>query len=346
MREQTARDRAMMLEARRYADEQRRAERPSNGAAAEPRVPQGTQSGVSFGQFVEALGARPSGEGFTALCPAHDDRRPSLSIKQAQNGKTLIFCHAGCDSRTRLIPLLVERGLWPVEAGPDRQPEHRVEHRPRPDPAALPPFLFEFGSKLIHPENRKTERYLKARGIEVSELREILHHPRAYHQPTGRWWPCMVAAVRSVDGHLRSVHRTFLSHTEPPTKAMLGGVVIDRVRMTWFGIPVRGCAIWLSPPAPTLVVAEGIETTASAMKRYGLPGWSGLSADNIGRHLELPDLVREVVLAADNEPKGIAAANAAANRFRREGRAVRIVKPKHVKDFNDLLLLKRERYGG
>ena len=31
-----------------------------------------------------------------ALCPAHDDKRPSLSIKVADDGKVLVHCWAGC----------------------------------------------------------------------------------------------------------------------------------------------------------------------------------------------------------------------------------------------------------
>lgn len=30
------------------------------------------------------------------FCPAHDDKNPSLSIKQEKNGTILLFCHAGC----------------------------------------------------------------------------------------------------------------------------------------------------------------------------------------------------------------------------------------------------------
>lgn len=32
-----------------------------------------------------------------AICPAHDDKSPSLSISEAQDGRVLIHCHAGCD---------------------------------------------------------------------------------------------------------------------------------------------------------------------------------------------------------------------------------------------------------
>ncbi|MDZ4860564.1 MAG: AAA family ATPase [Candidatus Hydrogenedentes bacterium] len=40
--------------------------------------------------------ARPAGKGFLALCPAHDDHEPSLSIDRAGNGEALIHCYAGC----------------------------------------------------------------------------------------------------------------------------------------------------------------------------------------------------------------------------------------------------------
>src|SRR5436309_3419387 len=38
---------------------------------------------------------RVSSDRWTAQCPAHEDRRPSLSIKQARD-RTLIHCWAGC----------------------------------------------------------------------------------------------------------------------------------------------------------------------------------------------------------------------------------------------------------
>jgi hypothetical protein len=303
---------------------------------------------VPFARFVEALGARQSGENYVACCIGHEDRHPSLTIKQAANGKTLIYCHAGCDTRNRLIPLLEQRGLWPVETDPECQPTTGptgpVAPRPPLDPADFPPYYLDFNRQLVLPKRQVTERYLWARGIAVSELQDILHHPRAYHQPTGTWWPCMVAAARDVAGYLRSVHRTFLSHMEPPGKAALGGVVIDPVRMLWVKTSVKGCAVHLAPAAREMLVAEGIESTASAMKLLSMPGWASLSAGNL-RHVELPASVRAVVIAADNDSPGIAAAIAAAQRFRREGRQVRVVKPVRVKDFNDVLIM-GERYAG
>lgn len=41
-------------------------------------------------------GARKSGKGYTARCPAHGDRHASLSIGEAPTGAVLLHCHAGC----------------------------------------------------------------------------------------------------------------------------------------------------------------------------------------------------------------------------------------------------------
>lgn len=42
-------------------------------------------------------GAKPNGRGWLARCPAHDDRTPSLSIAQGDDGRALLHCHAGCE---------------------------------------------------------------------------------------------------------------------------------------------------------------------------------------------------------------------------------------------------------
>lgn len=41
-------------------------------------------------------GVRESGRGWTARCPAHQDRSPSLSVAQGDDGRILLHCFAGC----------------------------------------------------------------------------------------------------------------------------------------------------------------------------------------------------------------------------------------------------------
>jgi hypothetical protein len=55
-----------------------------------------------IGDFLQCLeskvgsSAKRVGNGFNALCPAHRDTSPSLSIAEASNGKILLKCFAGC----------------------------------------------------------------------------------------------------------------------------------------------------------------------------------------------------------------------------------------------------------
>ena len=50
--------------------------------------------------FVSQLdGVKRSGNGWEARCPAHDDKRASLSIK-AGDKAVVLMCHAGCDTKS------------------------------------------------------------------------------------------------------------------------------------------------------------------------------------------------------------------------------------------------------
>jgi hypothetical protein len=43
---------------------------------------------------------KPSGPGkWKACCPSHDDKEPSLSIREADDGKVLLHCWTGCTAR-------------------------------------------------------------------------------------------------------------------------------------------------------------------------------------------------------------------------------------------------------
>jgi putative DNA primase/helicase len=60
---------------------------------------------------------RRDGVGWKALCPAHADKNPSLSVRKA-DGKTLIHCHAGCPTGVVLAALGIEaRDLFEDENG-------------------------------------------------------------------------------------------------------------------------------------------------------------------------------------------------------------------------------------
>lgn len=58
-----------------------------------------------------ALKGRKVGHGWMARCLAHDDRKPSLSIRDGHDGKVLVHCHAGCE-QFAVIQALRDQGLW------------------------------------------------------------------------------------------------------------------------------------------------------------------------------------------------------------------------------------------
>jgi len=43
-------------------------------------------------------GVKRSGAGWMAICPAHEDRKASLSINKGDDGRILMHCHAGCSN--------------------------------------------------------------------------------------------------------------------------------------------------------------------------------------------------------------------------------------------------------
>lgn len=74
---------------------------------------------VAVARFIERLkerGCDPkcNGQSWQARCPAHDDDRPSLSVKAGDDGKVLFRCHAGCGFADVLEALKLEpRDLFP-----------------------------------------------------------------------------------------------------------------------------------------------------------------------------------------------------------------------------------------
>jgi hypothetical protein len=170
--------------------------------------------------------------------------------------------------------------------------------------------------------------YLVSRGIHLSPPESVRFHAGLKH-PSGGSWPVMVALVTNgTDGTPIAVHRTFLARDGgakapvDPQKMMLG--------------PCRGGAVRLASPGEVLMVGEGIETCLAAMQATGNPAWAALSTSGL-RTLDLPKDVQNVIVLADGDDPGEAAAKACALRWNHEGRRVRIARPPRGIDFNDML---------
>jgi hypothetical protein len=79
-------------------------------------------------------GIRTSGDGWTALCPSHVDRRNSLSVHH-RDGRWLLKCHAGCEWRQIINALgLDANALFVDQAGGGARPiptNNRATAQPR-----------------------------------------------------------------------------------------------------------------------------------------------------------------------------------------------------------------------
>ena len=69
-------------------------------------------------------GVRQTGDNrWIARCPAHDDGSPSLSIRELDDGRTLIHCFAGCDALSVLHAVDLEMAdLFPERLNDQLKP--------------------------------------------------------------------------------------------------------------------------------------------------------------------------------------------------------------------------------
>jgi putative DNA primase/helicase len=286
--------------------------------------------------IAKALAGRRAGGGWIARCPAHEDRKPSLSITEAKGGKVLVRCHAGCE-QARVIAALRSRGLW-IGNSPRRfarsAPHVAGAHRQGRDEAQRSKAALAIWQSATPPNGTLVGTYLISRGLCLPPPPTLRFH-RGLKHPSGGIWPAMLALVtRGVDDKPLAIHRTFLARDGQgkapmePAKMMLG--------------PCAGGAVRLGPNSECIMIAEGIETALSAMQATGQTAWAALSTSGL-RTLDLPDDVREVIVLADGDEPGEAAARDCALRWKREGRRVRIARPPQGMDFNDMLLDRASR---
>lgn len=283
--------------------------------------------------IARALGGRRSGKSWAARCPAHDDREPSLSICDSK-GKVLVYCHAGCSQRD-VIAALVARGLW-TETGKfagrhARKQQNHLPEKPGTDALKRSEAAHAIWRASQEVAGSLVEIYLRSRRVNLVTSTSLRSHYGLKH-PSGGVWPVMVALVtRGTDDAPQGIHRTFLAQDGSgkapvdPQKMMLG--------------PCRGGAVRLAEPRDVLMVGEGIETCLAAMQATGHAAWAALSTSGMVA-LDLPESVRDVIVLADGDDPGEAAAHGCALRWKREGRRVRIARPPQGQDFNDMLLVR------
>jgi hypothetical protein len=276
----------------------------------------------------EVLTARLGGQWHrsygTARCVAHDDKNPSLSIRDGDTGPLLV-CHSGCSSDD-IVDELKRRGWWgDCHAGVTIQ-MRKSKHSPEETRRYLQDVWRSCGP--IH--GSIAHLYLFLRGITIEPPPTLRAHSRMKHTETGLMLPCMVGAVQALDRSIVGLHRTYLREDGE------GKAGVSNPRK--FVGNVRGGAVRLAAAGPELAVGEGLETALSYQQLTGTPTWSALSSRGL-MSVVLPPLplAATVHILVDLDPAGEQAAEVAAQRFTAEGRRVRLVLPNVGKDINDVV---------
>lgn len=259
-------------------------------------------------------------------CPACS-YHGAFSMKPGKHGGIRAYCANGC--KPDALDDALTRALGADWKPPARLSDADVATQRAGKQAAALRLLA--GSTSLTPTD-PAGLYLARRGLAgFIGCPALFYRGDCWHQDGGRL-PALVAEVQDAAERPIAVHRTYLDR-----QGQKAGV--DPCKMT-LG-PMWGGAVRLTPDsaAPAeLVVGEGIESSASAGLLLHLPAWAALSAGNLGGGLILPNAVRAVTVAADADPVGQREAQAAARRWRAEGRTVRIATPDSPnQDFNNLL---------
>jgi hypothetical protein len=289
---------------------------------------------VTAAFIAKALGGRKAGGGWMARCPAHDDRHPSLSIQDADDGKVLFRCHAGCD-QSQVIAELRSLGLW-----------HRTSKYSQPALPARPNCGQAVESNSTLNRWRAATLWQEATPIvatiaaEYLATRGILHlaadidgkvlrfHPSCPYD--GSQHPCLLALMRDVfTNEPRAIQRTALT---------LAGEKISRMALG----PKAGAAIKLSADedvAMGLAVGEGLETVLSAMQLGFSPAWALGDAGNV-QSFPILSGVECLTVIVDNDESGTGqrAAVECSLRWTDAGREVFRVLPERCgEDMNDIV---------
>jgi phage/plasmid primase-like uncharacterized protein len=175
------------------------------------------------------------------------------------------------------------------------------------------------------------ETYLRQRGIAyLDDVASLRFHPRCYYRPNAssptESWPAMIAAVTDAEGRISGVHRTWLDlsgHGKAP---------IDTPRRAMGRL--LGHAVRFGVAGELMAVGEGIETMLSLRHVMPtLPVAAALSAAHLAA-LRIPEALRRLYVAHDNDPTGESAAALLTDRALKAGIEAIILSPQ-LGDFNE-----------
>lgn len=297
---------------------------------------QALKAHLSLSEVVgRTVALKRAGRELTGCCPFHADRSPSFYVDDDKGIANCFGCGWSGDvlafvMRSESVSLpdaaaMLGDGNWtPRDPAKVAKAAKVADDRK----ASLVRFARQIWRSASPIAGTPAAAYLIGRGIAPPAY--LRFTSLAYPETPGTF-PALLAAAQSLDGRVCGVQRIYLAPdgngkaAVPKAKLSLGRV--------------RGAAIRLGRAAAELIVSGSLEDGLTVAQSVpDVPVWA-CPGEGVMAALDLPDAVRSVVIAADNDPPGIAAADKAAAAFAATGRAVRIMRPAAgFKDFNAELM--------
>jgi hypothetical protein len=154
---------------------------------------------MSARQITTALRGRWFGSYGAVRCPAHDDKRPSLRIRDGENGRLLVHCYAGCQAEDILAALRQQGLLDDAPAPRDNAQSRRIREAAERDRREKEARAIAIWKETQPVAGTPAEIYLRQRGITIQLPPTIRYHAALKHSATGLMLPAMVAAVQAPD---------------------------------------------------------------------------------------------------------------------------------------------------
>jgi hypothetical protein len=134
--------------------------------------------------IAKALGGRRSGGQWMARCVCHDDKMPSLALREGEGARLLVHCFAGCDWRDILVELK-RRGLLDHDGREDQRKDcDRRDNNKRQSTShhgrTIADRAMDIFSKAAPLPGSLAEHYLTGRGL----VPELLDHDAVRSSPT------------------------------------------------------------------------------------------------------------------------------------------------------------------
>lgn len=288
-----------------------------------------------------------AGNELKACCPFHADRTPSFTI-YADDRRAHCF---GCGWSGDVLDFVQQAygvkllgAIEMLDGGALRELEQqRAPAKPKTD---MRPVAQRIVNGSVPIEGTPAAAYLRSRGITM-DLPHTLRFARlAPPQIEGNGLlaangpdplPALVAIVTDAGGQLLGLQRTYL--TEDGRKAAVRATDTDRKPKVKYSLGnVVGGSIQLGPPSASMLVTEGLEDGLTLAQALGRSVWVAAGTSMMPQMI-FPEITRAVVIGADGDDAGEAAAAKAAIAFSAAGLATRIMRPTRPhKDFNAELM--------